>query len=239
HEGSSMSVQGGALGHTRAALVAVVSSCGRGVTACRMQGLSAVVAEVWWVWSVHIGSVESTQKSAEVWWVWSVHLGSVESTQNSAEVWWVWSVHLGSVESTQKSAEVWWVWSVHLGSVESTQKSAEVWWVWSVHIGSVESTQKSAEVWWVWSVHIGSVESTQKSAELDTLHPHEATVLRWRFGLGGKDGEGVGEVLTLRQIAAKMGLSYEMVRRYEARGLLKLQVPARAQALQESLQGDM
>ncbi|CAI5976711.1 unnamed protein product [Closterium sp. NIES-65] len=76
-------------------------------------------------------------------------------------------------------------------------------------------------------------------AVLDTLHPHEATVLRWRFGLGGKDGEGVGEVLTLRQIAAKMGLSYEMVRRYEARGLLKLQVPARAQALQESLQGDL
>ncbi|GJP32222.1 hypothetical protein CLOM_g16817 [Closterium sp. NIES-68] len=87
----------------------------------------------------------------------------------------------------------------------------------------------------------GALDHTRASlvAVLDTLHPHEATVLRWRFGLGGKDGEGVGEALTLRQIAAKMGLSYEMVRRYEARGLLKLQVPARAQALQENLRGGL
>ncbi|CAI5959064.1 unnamed protein product, partial [Closterium sp. NIES-65] len=158
---SSMSVQGGALGHTRAALVAAVSSGGR--------------VAVW------------KGGSDRAW----------DEVSGGGSGVGVWKLQLGSELAYEKSQ--------HKAIFHSSSP----------------------------------IDYLPLHSQLDTLHAHEATVLRWRFGLGGKDGEGVGEVLTLRQIAAKMGLSYEMVRRYEARGLLKLQVPARAQALQESLQGDL
>ncbi|CAI5511498.1 unnamed protein product [Closterium sp. Naga37s-1] len=84
------------------------------------------------------------------------------------------------------------------------------------------------------SVQGGALGHTRAAlvAVLDTLHPHEATVLRWRFGLGGKDGPG---------FAGEFAGGFVIVLRGsdEACGLLEQQVLARAQALQGSLQGGL
>ncbi|KAL2636187.1 hypothetical protein R1flu_007666 [Riccia fluitans] len=67
---------------------------------------------------------------------------------------------------------------------------------------------------------------------LDTLKPKESFVLSQRFGLDGK-GER-----TLSEIGKSMNLSREMVRRYEACGLLKMKDPKRLEYLRNYLSND-
>ncbi|KAH7444115.1 hypothetical protein KP509_02G065100 [Ceratopteris richardii] len=64
---------------------------------------------------------------------------------------------------------------------------------------------------------------------LDSLKPKESLVLRQRFGLDGKGERALGE------IGRNMRISREMVRRYEARGLLKLKHPTRLAYLRSFL----
>ncbi|KAG6542577.1 hypothetical protein Mapa_016048 [Marchantia paleacea] len=64
---------------------------------------------------------------------------------------------------------------------------------------------------------------------LDSLKPKESFVLSQRFGLDGK-GER-----TLSEIGKNMNLSREMVRRYEACGLLKMKHPTRLDYLRNYL----
>nr|QIE09856.1 sigma factor 5 [Anthoceros angustus] len=64
---------------------------------------------------------------------------------------------------------------------------------------------------------------------LDSLKPKESIVLRQRFGLDGKGERSLGE------IGRNLNLSREMVRRYEARGLLKLKHPTRLDYLRSYL----
>lgn len=67
---------------------------------------------------------------------------------------------------------------------------------------------------------------------LDSLQPKESLVLRQRFGLDGKGERALGE------IGRNMRISREMVRRYEARGLLKLKHPTRLAYLRSFLSQD-
>lgn len=67
---------------------------------------------------------------------------------------------------------------------------------------------------------------------LDSLKPKESLVLRQRFGLDGKGERALGE------IGRNMRISREMVRRYEARGLLKLKHPTRLAYLRSFLSQD-
>ncbi|MCO5559214.1 hypothetical protein L7F22_012809 [Adiantum nelumboides] len=67
---------------------------------------------------------------------------------------------------------------------------------------------------------------------LDSLQPKESLVLRQRFGLDGKGERALGE------ISRNMRISREMVRRYEARGLLKLKHPTRLAYLRSFLSQD-
>eukprot|EP00250_Pteridium_aquilinum_P017528 c23674_g1_i1 orf=131-1912(+) len=67
---------------------------------------------------------------------------------------------------------------------------------------------------------------------LDSLKPKESLVLRQRFGLDGKGERALGE------IGRNMRISREMVRRYEARGLLKLKHPTRLAYLRSFLTQD-
>lgn len=64
---------------------------------------------------------------------------------------------------------------------------------------------------------------------LDSLKPKESIVIRQRFGLDGKGERSLGE------IGRNLNLSREMVRRYEARGLLKLKHPTRVNYLRSYL----
>ncbi|PKA64230.1 RNA polymerase sigma factor sigE, chloroplastic/mitochondrial [Apostasia shenzhenica] len=56
---------------------------------------------------------------------------------------------------------------------------------------------------------------------LDSLKPKESLVIRQRFGLDGKGERTLGE------IAGNLGISREMVRKYELKALMKLKHPAR------------
>ncbi|KAL3677508.1 hypothetical protein R1sor_027456 [Riccia sorocarpa] len=67
---------------------------------------------------------------------------------------------------------------------------------------------------------------------LHSLKPKESFVLSQRFGLDGK-GER-----TLSEIGKNMNLSREMVRRYEACGLLKMKEPKRLEYLRNYLSND-
>lgn len=64
---------------------------------------------------------------------------------------------------------------------------------------------------------------------LDSLRPKENLVLRQRFGLDGKGQRSLSEVGLI------LNLSREMVRRYELRGILKLQHPTRVEYLRNYL----
>lgn len=68
-------------------------------------------------------------------------------------------------------------------------------------------------------------------AVLKTLRPREQEVIRLRFGL--KDGQ----TYTLKQIGHMLRLSRERVRQIEARALLKLREPHRANGLRDFMNG--
>jgi RNA polymerase sigma factor len=65
--------------------------------------------------------------------------------------------------------------------------------------------------------------------QLDSLKPREGLVLRQRFGL-----DGYGE-RTLGEIGQTLGLSREMVRKYETCALMKMKHPTRMDYLRSYL----
>lgn len=75
----------------------------------------------------------------------------------------------------------------------------------------------------------GSLITPRRCLQLDSLKPKESIVIRQRFGLDGKGERSLGE------IGRNLNLSREMVRRYEARGLLKLKHPTRVNYLRSYL----
>jgi DNA-directed RNA polymerase sigma subunit (sigma70/sigma32) len=60
---------------------------------------------------------------------------------------------------------------------------------------------------------------------LSTLPAKEGEILRRRYGLGGLPA------MTLREIGKLMGMSYEMVRRYEARAMILMRKAQRVERL--------
>lgn len=60
------------------------------------------------------------------------------------------------------------------------------------------------------------------SLQIDSLKPKEAVVIRQRFGL-----DGYGE-RSMAEVGRNLSISREMVRKYEARALAKLQLQERA-----------
>ena len=66
--------------------------------------------------------------------------------------------------------------------------------------------------------------------QLQSLPPVEQRILQQRFGLDGR-GER-----SLKEVGSELKLSAEMVRKYEARAVMKLQAESRNTALAQALQ---